>query len=553
MVIVASSSYTLTSVSDGSTPVVHWAWSNSADGVTDFSTTTSTSRRFIGSYTDYITTNSTDPTKYKWQDMAGNAVIGIRNYIIGSDVTITTGSKDFTISSDFATTINAQRQITLSLTVNGSNMSDTITAGLWLTLNLTDSTSTTVALVATTPKNYDPRINLTWKLPDGKYVSSMGRCWMEFPGTVPSYAKLQRPKIEFGNLPTGWVAASEDNTAAISDAVNGVKVGGRNLVSNYGDTLTISHSDVGTSKWSISTIIDSQSMSGKTMVATCTTAGNAGFNKLLYDLNNTNWSGKKMVFSYSIKASRSASMSLGAEIFSGGSIAFSVTTSWQKFIHAGTVAFVNYKNFVWYARGTETWSVGDVIYIRDIQLEEGTIATTPHPSQEDSDALSNSKADQGQTTADINTLKQQHDLVLNDLKARAMLTDLTDLQVIYAASLKLTQDKLTQANKDLTDLNARHDETVHNLNAMSERWNFLDSYMKVGNEGLTISSTDGTTSLLLADEGAYFSSGGVTQTLIDADMLKVDHIVASSSVQIGKVQLKQHETNPNMLVMRYVG
>ena len=220
MVIVASNSYTITSLLDGSSPVVHQAWANSSDGVIDFSTTTNANRRYTGSYIDYLTANSTDPAKYKWTDMAGNATIGIRNYILGSDVTITTGSKDFTLSTDFVTTMNAQRQITISLTVNGSNMSDTITAGFWLTLNLTDSTSTTVSLVATTPKNYDPRINLTWKLPDGKYVSTIGRCWMEFPGTVPSNAKLQRPKIEFGNLPTGWIIAQEDTDATVNAKIN---------------------------------------------------------------------------------------------------------------------------------------------------------------------------------------------------------------------------------------------------------------------------------------------------------------------------------------------
>ncbi len=47
---------------------------NSANGRTDFSLTVSDGKRYIGQYTDYTSSDSTDSTKYKWVDMVGSVV-----------------------------------------------------------------------------------------------------------------------------------------------------------------------------------------------------------------------------------------------------------------------------------------------------------------------------------------------------------------------------------------------------------------------------------------------------------------------------------------------
>ena len=51
---------------DGRTPYFHTAWANSSDGITDFSVTIATGRRYIGTYTDYIAADTTEPSKYTW-------------------------------------------------------------------------------------------------------------------------------------------------------------------------------------------------------------------------------------------------------------------------------------------------------------------------------------------------------------------------------------------------------------------------------------------------------------------------------------------------------
>ena len=69
---------------DGKSPYVHFAYANSADGRTDFSTTQTGNKRYLGTYTDYTVADSTDPARYKWVDMVGNVEVGTRNLLKGT-------------------------------------------------------------------------------------------------------------------------------------------------------------------------------------------------------------------------------------------------------------------------------------------------------------------------------------------------------------------------------------------------------------------------------------------------------------------------------------
>nr|DAW16531.1 MAG TPA: tail protein [Caudoviricetes sp.] len=56
---------------DGRTPYFHTAYSNSPTGNRDFSTTNSTGKEYIGTYSDFEVADSTDYRKYKWVKIKG--------------------------------------------------------------------------------------------------------------------------------------------------------------------------------------------------------------------------------------------------------------------------------------------------------------------------------------------------------------------------------------------------------------------------------------------------------------------------------------------------
>ena len=58
---------------DGKTSYLHIAYANSEDGASGFSTTDSADKLYIGQYTDFTAADSSDPSKYAWTKIKGEA------------------------------------------------------------------------------------------------------------------------------------------------------------------------------------------------------------------------------------------------------------------------------------------------------------------------------------------------------------------------------------------------------------------------------------------------------------------------------------------------
>lgn len=162
-------------------------------------------------------------------------------------------------------------------------------------------------------------------------------------------------------------------------------IGGRNYIQNYG--LTTSGWKSVLSQWEFEIIPDNTSKSGQCLRATCTQSGAGGIHKVLIDLRGTEWQNKKMTYSIDVKASKSIQMNLGVEVFTESVQSFGVSTDWQRFSYSSTTNFRKSYSFVFYSvSNNNAWEVGDVVYLHDVQLEDGTIATAPKPAVEDTES-----------------------------------------------------------------------------------------------------------------------------------------------------------------------
>lgn len=179
-----------------------------------------------------------------------------------------------------------------------------------------------------------------------------------------------------------------------------MKIGGRNLIRNYDwdKWLPLSSFSVG---WKFERVEDQLAKSGYILKATCTKAGNGGFYKTLFDLRSDEFQGKDMTWSWDMKSSRPITFyDMGFEA-GGLKKNVSVSTEWERISSAFKVAFNRFYSCVFYANG---WEVGDVVYIRDPQLEEGTVATTPRPAPEDGkDEILAAKTEFKQTADGLST------------------------------------------------------------------------------------------------------------------------------------------------------
>ena len=190
----------------------------------------------------------------------------------------------------------------------------------------------------------------------------------------------------------------------------------------------------------------------------------------------------------------------------------------------------------------------------EVKIEKGTVKTDWTPAIEDVQDDIDSKADQVLTQAQLNKLNEVNSVVQAELEAKASLEILNQWSKAYQDFVNANNANRTQAEKNLADASARVAKLENNLNDMSERWNFIDSYMTSSNEGLVIGKTDNSSSMLFSPNGriSMFSAGNEVM-YISQGVIHIENGIFSKTIQIGRYREEQDFINPDRNVIRYVG
>lgn len=190
----------------------------------------------------------------------------------------------------------------------------------------------------------------------------------------------------------------------------------------------------------------------------------------------------------------------------------------------------------------------------EVKIEKGTVKTDWTPAIEDVQDDIDSKADQVLAQAQLNKLNEVNSVVQAELKAKASLEILNQWVKAYQDFVNANNANRAQAEKNLADASARVAKLENNLNDMSERWNFIDSYMTSSNEGLVIGKTDNSSSMLFSPNGriSMFSAGNEVM-YISQGVIHIENGIFSKTIQIGRYREEQDFINPDRNVIRYVG
>lgn len=190
----------------------------------------------------------------------------------------------------------------------------------------------------------------------------------------------------------------------------------------------------------------------------------------------------------------------------------------------------------------------------EVKIEKGTVKTDWTPALEDVQDDIDSKADQVLTQAQLNKLNEVNSVVQAELEAKASLEILNQWMKAYQDFVNANNANRAQAEKNLADASARVAKLENNLNNMSERWNFIDSYMTSSNEGLVIGKTDNSSSMLFSPNGriSMFSAGNEVM-YISQGVIHIENGIFSKTIQIGRYREEQDFINPDRNVIRYVG
>lgn len=201
-----------------------------------------------------------------------------------------------------------------------------------------------------------------------------------------------------------------------------------------------------------------------------------------------------------------------------------------------------------------TNSSNSLLFFTELDCYEGTTDRAWQASPKDLESQLDGKADSALTQSQLNQLNEINSVMKAEIEAKASLDTLNQWVKAYQNFVNANNANRAQAEKNLADASARVAKLENNLDDMSERWNFIDSYMASSNEGLIIGKTDNSSSMLFNPNGriSMFSAGNEVM-YISQGVIHIENGIFSKTIQIGRFREEQDFINPDRNVIRYVG
>lgn len=195
-----------------------------------------------------------------------------------------------------------------------------------------------------------------------------------------------------------------------------------------------------------------------------------------------------------------------------------------------------------------------LLFFTELDCYEGTTDRAWQASPKDLASQLDGKADSALTQSQLNRLNEINSVMKAEIEAKASLDTLNQWVKAYQDFVNANNANRSQAEKNLADASARVAKLENNLNDMSERWNFIDSYMASSNEGLVIGKTDNSSSMLFNPNGriSMFSAGNEVM-YISQGVIHIENGIFSKTIQIGRFREEQDFINQDRNVIRYVG
>ena len=534
---------------DGKTSYLHIAYANSADGTDGFSISDSNGKLYIGQYTDFTEADSTDPKKYSWSKIKGTdgaAGVGVKS----SAVTYQASTSGTTIpSGSWVSTI--------------PNVADGQYLWTRTVIAYTDGKTTTsysVGKMGQNGSNGAPGKPGTDGKPgaDGVGIKSTSVKYQAGSSqtTAPTGAWLDAvPKLSAAT-PYLWtktvITYTDGKTStsySVSSTLDGVEVGGRNLVKN---TAFLKGLELWEFEECEISYAPSEAYKGVNHLHVIQkVAGSASsYTSRIYtntDDNFTHVPGETYTLSFS--ANGLADMTLYAKI--GGNIdipggVFELKQDRPK-QHKVTYKASAGGSLTFYTNSTTPWT------IRNIKLERGNKATDWTPAPEDvqsgiDDAFNsandaNNKIDL--ITPDIEFSKAQIEVLNKSISSLVVGQDggslMTQTQDGWQFNIGAIQTGLDKAMSDVTEIKGDISGVTDLANKTGELVNSIDKKtayinMSQDSEGapvLELGRKEGLFKVRITDTAIEFLEGSQKIAYITNRQLYIQSSVVTDEMKIG--------------------
>ena len=339
---------------DGRTPYFHTAYSNSPTGDRDFSTTNSTGKEYIGTYSDFEVADSTDYRKYKWVK------------IKGEDGHTLTANLRF--EGKYINSITTDVKAYLDVFYDGQKVDN------GFEVKLKDKGGTRTDWSGFWNSNVDNGlllINNDWKNgnQNGQPLELIALITYKGLNTIASERLESVPDVTEIKETVRKYKTFESTLDRFNSTIGQVKEqvvnGNRNYITNSGS--------LGDKPWYGWNSWKKTIQNGTIVFTKIKSGGNIGFNLTLSELVKNEFQNETMTWSIDIKATRD--VTFGAVGFeTGGQKSVNVTRNWQRITHTFVNKFSQWYQFTFYNPNI-TFNEGDKVYIRFPKLEKGSVAT----------------------------------------------------------------------------------------------------------------------------------------------------------------------------------
>lgn len=558
---------------DGRTPYVHFAWANNSTGTEGFTTSKNdTTRKYMGVYTDYTQTDSTNPADYTWQRVKGedgaNGVPGKPGadgrtpYVHFAYADSADGRTGFTVLG-----APGKKYMGTYTDFNQPDSTDP-TKYKWSLIKGDDGNGTKVFSTNTryTQFGFDSyakgsidtfTVNESTndtKVGDAVYIKAFNIDKDSYSWIVGSVTEI----IESGKIKVQSKGIIENGSDGVFDGV----IGRRNLIRNTrtlsdtNNTGTVQGEFNGFKVKRIDITEDNSPLKDPLTYTTTIPMTGTEYTAIFWARASRN-NFKIVNHLYSPNSVTRSKTSTGfdrSRAFDGYA-EITLTTEWKQYWVKWTQTPVDSVKKVIFGRTEGKYGItkGDWYEICAPGLFEGGIVGDHVDAPEDTEQAINSKADQTLTQDQLNKLAERDAQLKAEMDAKAAadlvekwINEIKNLSAVEEAGRKEAELAAIRASERIVDLQRK----VGELKLMTE---FVDTYMSQSEEGIIVGRKDGASKVLVSNDRISFISGGKEVASISQGVLQIDNGVFVKSLRIGRFVTIQDPTNLNRNLTMFVG
>lgn len=548
---------------DGKTPYFHTAYATSPDGKTGFSISDSSGKSFLGTYTDFIQADSTDPLKYTWTLIKGEqGPQGPKGDTGPQGPTGATGLQgqkgDQGIQgpkgADGQSSYTHIAYATNSTGTSGFSVSDNVGKtyiGMYVDQIATDSTD---------PTKYK------WNLIKGQDGAQGIQGPAGADGKTPywhtAYSNSSDGKTDFSitdSTNKRFIGQYTDYTQADStdptkykwvDMTANVKAGGINYIVKSNKQFT----DKGAKASGITVTVTDGILHVESV------AGNGNY-------LNFDWLGRYSEYltpaENKFNEGDDFTITFWCKRISGtGNPNVYIKSGMGYYPLSGELNATEFKPISYTGKWKKAnvinlhlgfYNVVGVFEFEKFKLEKGNIATDHSEAPEDTQLKIDSKADQTLTQEQLNALSEQSAIAKAELQAKASIDTLNQWITSYQNYVASNNADSQQAKADLIAWSQKVEALGTQMGEVKETKVFMDTYFSQSSEGLVIGQTDGTSNILIKEDRISMFSAGNEVMYISQGVLNINNGIFALSIQLGRFREEQYAGNKDINVIRYVG